>query len=226
MQPGRLCQGTPLFRSHIARTHLEEALQIYRQIGDRRGESSALAYLSLLSHHLGKDEAAIQLSQQGLAIASSIGARDEEGRLLNMLGHALVASGNLEDAKVAYQQALDLRRELGQHHLTQEPLAGLARVCLSQGDLPQALALLEQILTHLETGTLEGADEPVRVHLTCYRVLASVGDPRAGFVLKDGYKLLQEGAARIEEQGVRRAFLENVPANRELKAAWELEKKA
>jgi hypothetical protein len=86
--------------------------------------------------------------------------------------------------------------------------------------LAQAQAQVEEILSYLEDGTLDGTDEPFQVYLTCYRVLCAGRDPRAGGVLVAAHRLLQERAARIEDEELRQSFLENVVAHREIIAAY------
>ena len=135
---------------------------------------------------------------------------------LTRLGHTLAALDHLTEAAKAYAQALDLRRGLGQAHLATEALAGLARVALAQDDPEQALAHVEEILSFLKGNTLDGTDEPLRVYLTCYRVLHTNQDPRAQVLLTTAHSLLQQHAAKIEDEALRRSFLENVPANREI----------
>ena len=115
-----------------------------------------------------------------------------------------------------------LRRELGQLYLTVEPLAGLARVALAQQNRVQALAHVERILDQLQTcPTLDGTDEPLRVYLTCYRALRANRDPRAGEILEAAYRLLQERATCINDERLRRSFLENVAVHREILTAWQ-----
>jgi hypothetical protein len=108
--------------------------------------------------------------------------------------------GRPAEAADAYRQGLTLRRERGQHHLTVEPLAGLARVALAGGEPAGALAHVGEILDYVEDHpALEGTLEPLRIYLTCYRVLQANGDPRASEVLDAAYRLLQERAATIED---------------------------
>lgn len=139
---------------------------------------------------------------------------------LTSMGHALAGLGRPSEAMDAYREAVTLRRQLGEHHLANAPLAGLARVCLAQGDLDQAQAYVEEILSYLKTGTLHGPTEPFRVYLTCYRVLCAQGYPRADAVLQTAYHLLREWAANISDEDERRSFLENVAANREIVTAY------
>jgi DNA-binding SARP family transcriptional activator/predicted ATPase/Tfp pilus assembly protein PilF len=199
-----------------ARTYYEQSLRIYRETGNRQGESLALACLGLLSHHLSNDKAACDYGQEALHIAQEIGNRHVQGYALTRLGHALKGLGRLAEAAEVYQQALALRQELGQPNLAIEPLAGLARVSLAQGDALQAQAQVEEILNHIETGTLDGTDEPLRVYLTCYRVLVASQDLRAQGILSAAHRLLQERAAKIGDEDLRRSYLENVPAHREI----------
>jgi hypothetical protein len=127
-----------------------------------------------------------------------------------------VGLDRLAEAADAYRQAMILRREFGQSHMAMEPLAGLARVSLAQNDLAQAQTHVEEILGFLEDNTLDGTEEPFRVYLTCYRVLHANQDARAQVLLTSAHSLLQEQAAKIEDEALRRSFLENVAAHREI----------
>jgi adenylate cyclase len=199
-----------------ARTYLTRALSIYRDIDDPRGRCHTLAHLGLLSHHLGNDEAARDSSQQALSLAQRIGDQFAEGIACARLGNALAGLGDFPGAESAYRGAVDLWRELDLPHLAADGLAGLARVALGQGNTGQAQLHAEAILSHLEGNTLDGADEPMRVHLTCYRILRASDAPRAQDILDSTYHLLQEQAAKISDEELRHSFLENVAAHREV----------
>lgn len=203
-----------------AKACYQRTLRLSREIGDRQGESFALACLCLFSHHLGEDETACEYGQQALLIAQDIGNRHVQGYALTRLGHALAGLEHWAKAADAYGQALTLRRELKQPNLAMEPLAGLARVALAQGDLPQARTHVAEILHHLETGSMDGADEPCQVYLTCYQVLCAAGeDVLAQAILSKAHSLLRERAARISDAQLRRSFLENVADHREIMKA-------
>jgi len=204
-----------------ARAYQEQALRIRRETGDRMGECTVLSNLGLLSHHLGDNEAAREYSRQALLMAQEIGARRLQGYALTNLGHALAGMGRLAEAAHAHRQALALRRGLGQHHLATESLTGLAHVSLAQGDLTQTKAQVEEILSYLESNTLDGTDEPFWIYLTCYRVLRANQDPRAQAILNTAHLLLQERAAEIrDDEEMRQSFLENVAAHREILSEW------
>ena len=201
-----------------ARNYLERALATYRDMGNRAGECLALSNLGILVHHLGDDEGSLALSRQALANARQIGERGQEGFILTNVGHALTGLGRLAEARPAYEASLALRRELGERVWIADTLAGLARLALLEGDLPAALAHVEDILALTKTETLAGADEPMRAYLTCVQVLRAAGDPRQRAVLAAAHELLLQQAARIGDDQVRRSFLENVPVHREILA--------
>jgi tetratricopeptide (TPR) repeat protein len=203
-----------------ARAYYEQALHICRENGFPEGVD--LSRLGLLCHQLGDGETARQYCQRALRIAQNMGSRSGQGYALTFLGHALMGLGEVVEAADAYRQALALRQEIGQHHLAIESLAGLAGVALAQGDLIQARIHVQEVLSYLDGHpTLHGADEPFRIYVTCYRVLCAQDDPRAEEVLDAGYHLLQERASKIDDEALRRSYLENVPYHREIVAAWE-----
>ena len=102
-----------------------------------------------------------------------------------------------------------------------EPTAGLALLCLAQGDCAGALAEVEKILNHLgQGGALTGTEEPFRIRFSCFDVLNRAGDPRAAAVLTEAQAELQAQAARIQDDGARRRFLHDVPHHRAIMTAW------
>jgi tetratricopeptide (TPR) repeat protein len=212
-----------------AQKYYEQALEVYREIDDRQGEGLVLGNFSLLFHQTGDDETACEYSRQALDIAREIGDRSGEGFVFTGLGHAYAALGNLAEASESYQEALVVRRELKEQNLIMETLAGLARISLKQNNLDRALAFVEEILAHLDRFPqdsghqgLDGTEEPFRIYLTCYQVLKANQDPRAQEILNTAHMLLQDQATRLDPD-LRRSFLENVVAHREILAAWLVE---
>jgi predicted ATPase/class 3 adenylate cyclase len=200
-----------------ARSCFEQALSIFREIDDRRGEGTTLSNLGLLAHHLADDRAAEEYCRQALLIFQKIGELHMRGFALTFLGHALTGQGYLAEALDAYRQALALRRDLKQPHMALDPLAGLARLSLIEGEPAQAQLQVEGILSHLEANpTLHGADEPLRIYLTCYHVLRTNQDLRAQDILKVAHQLLLERAARLENDEMRHLYLQGVAAHREI----------
>jgi tetratricopeptide (TPR) repeat protein len=203
-----------------ARNHFEHALNISRQIGAKQPEGEILAELSLLYHHLKDDKGAESCAKQARDISQEIDDRSVQGQAWTNFGHSLMGQGYLNEAAKAYQQALKLRREMGQHYLATEPLTGLAQIAMDQGKITVAQNHVKEIISYLETGSLNGTDDPIHVYLICYQVLQVTDPPHAIVILKEAYHLLQERAAKINDHELRKSFMENVAANRELIAAF------
>jgi DNA-binding SARP family transcriptional activator/tetratricopeptide (TPR) repeat protein len=202
----------------------EEALQVSREIGDLALEHAVLCNMSLLFHDCGEYTAAHERSQEALRIAEESGSPDQMAAAMDSLGHALAGLEYSSEAADAYKEAIDLQREAEQHNMAMVPLAGLARVYHAQGRLSQAQAAVEQILQHLNTGNLDGTDEPFRIYLTCYRVLRALRDARAPDLLITAHRALQEQAAAISDAAARSSFLEGVATHREILTAFEQER--
>jgi len=155
-----------------------------------------------------------------VGLAEEIGERRAQGYAWTIVGDALTSLGRLADAEAAFRRALILRRELGQPNLAMESLAGLVRVALARDDLSEACAYADEILAHIQTGSLGGTKDPLLIYLSCYRALEAVHDARAERILADAYRQVQEQAARIGDDRLRRGYLENVDAHREITAAY------
>jgi tetratricopeptide (TPR) repeat protein len=215
---GRALNAMALGDYGTALADLEQARCVFREVREEGTDHDALAQsaLALFCHQQGENEIACEQARRALDIHRTVGHRYRQAFALSRLGHALTGLGQLEEADDAYSQALALLREMGQRHLAPEPLAGLARVAMARDDPAAALAYVEEILSHLETGSVDGTDEPLRIYLTCYRVLRANDDPRAQGVLESAHQLLQARAAKIADEELRRSYLENVRAHREL----------
>jgi tetratricopeptide (TPR) repeat protein len=199
-----------------AKRYGDEAVRIAVELHDKEDECYIKAQLGLLYHEIGDNDKAQALATQTIAAARSIGTREGEAAGLMCLGHAFAEHQQWEESTRAYQEALAIRRALGQHYLVTDALAGLARVSLQSGAPAEALGHVEQILSFLETGTLIGVSQSFRVRLTCYEVLHANNDQRAHLVLRTAYNLLLDRAERINDPELKRSFLETVPYNREI----------
>ena len=178
--------------------------------------------LSLVALALGDSAAALSHARQACDLAQELGDWEVGKAALLVLGDALTEGQEWDEAAVAYQEMADRARELGEISIALEAQAGLARVAWAQGDHPQAQTHVDEIVTHLEAGgSLDGAFEPFRIYLTCFQVLETSQDDRAATVLASAYRQLQAQAAQIGDEELRRSFLENVAAHRELAAAVE-----
>ncbi len=202
-----------------AQHYFEESLLLRRMVGGRQSEALILANLALTCHQSYDNEKAVEYGQQAVKLSIELGERDTEAYARLCLGHALAALGHWDEAGTAYQRCLLGRRQAGQQTQALEPLAGLAQIALLRGTLAQAKAYIDEITPHLGPQTYAGIVELIRVYLTCYRVLTALQDVRAATILTLGYTILQERAAKINDEQLRGSYLK-ITAHAELSLAY------
>jgi tetratricopeptide (TPR) repeat protein len=206
-----------------ARTYHEQCLEVCRATRDRSGESRSLLVLGDVARIEGDYARARAYFEQSLSISREVGSAIITGFAQMGLGLVSRDLGDLDGAKSHLEQAVASRRESG-HSIT-DPLAQLAEAYLLQGNPTQAEMCVDEVLSHLENDLeLRNSRIAPAAYLACYRVLGAQGDPRAGDVLSFAHRMLIERTTRIHDGELRRSFLENVAAHREIVAAWEEER--
>jgi tetratricopeptide (TPR) repeat protein len=226
---------------HLTRVILLDALGDYRQADTVNDTYKTLetqwdpirhhvyhwVLRGLVAYHRGNYQAAMKSAEQALAIIADAGDYRSQGWLPWMWACALVvrahthaAMGDLEAAFNDHREALATQIIAGASAVTNDARAGLARVAMRQGDLKVAMTQVEAILDFLESRALDGAMEPLRVLLTCYRVLDAADDLRADGILETAHSLLMERAGTIQDETLRLSYLDNVEAHREIRYAW------
>ncbi|HRW04648.1 MAG TPA: BTAD domain-containing putative transcriptional regulator [Caldilineaceae bacterium] len=198
-----------------AHRHYESALKtVANEAHMERQECYIRLNYGLLYHTIGKQQAALAETERALALARELQILYLEGYALTNLGHIHCALGNYSIAESVYQAALALREQHGETILALETKAGLARLTLSTDNLTLAQEWIRPILRHLESATLDGAEEPFRVYLTCYLILNVAGDSRATSLAAQMQAELQRQAMLISDANLRDSFLTNVPYHR------------
>ncbi len=203
-----------------AEADTQRALAAARELGDRHHEAGALMNLGAIVLDRGDVESARAWAEQALPIARETGHRDVEAFLLNTLGHAQLAAGELEPAQAHFVQALAIWQTLESSPYTLHAQAGLAELAQRRGAAHQALPHVQAILDYASAHPSQASDPAaLAAYLTCYRVLRALNDPRAAAVLRNACAHLRERADKLGDPELRRSFLENVRAHRELEQA-------
>ena len=195
-----------------ARDTHERALALAQLLGDRSLEALTLSNLGHTLLDLGDAAAAREHCEQALTLNRQTGDRRGEGYSLTHLAFALeeLAEG-LDAAATAYDEALRLRREIGQDALAVDDLAGLAGLAAKQGRAVEALAYAREVLDWMAAHGVAGLSYPVRAYAIAADVLAAAGHAqRAAEVLAAARALIHERAAHISDPSVRASFLESV----------------
>ena len=91
----------------------EEALELAREIGDRRLEGLCLQGVGDSAFAMGDFDEAVQFYEKGLEIHRSFGNRHYEAMLLGNLGGAYHRDGQFMQARRCYSRSLELHRQTG-----------------------------------------------------------------------------------------------------------------
>jgi class 3 adenylate cyclase/tetratricopeptide (TPR) repeat protein len=201
-----------------ARRHLADGLKLSRAVGRREVEAGVLLNTASVAHLQGDDAGALAYANAALEAAHASSQPDLEAYARLVAGHAELGLGRFEAARTAYA---DSRERLGALKMRSQqvldPISGLVRVALAEGNVALALQHAEAIVGHLGAGgSLDGTEEPLLIPLSCYQALAAAADPRADAVLAAAHTELQQQAARITDPQARHGFLHQVPHHREI----------
>ena len=202
-----------------ARAVSDQSLALATEIGDRQQMAYTYGNLGLIALAQGDHAGARAAFQSSLALAERLDDRLLKGHAQHGLGNVALALGDLTAAEQAFTASVAHAREVGAPALVAEPLAGLAQVALARGATESALALVEEVLTHLATGTLDGTEEPMAVYLACYAALRANADARAPALLARARSELLARADQISDPEARQRFLAQVAAHRAVLAA-------
>jgi tetratricopeptide (TPR) repeat protein len=129
-----------------AAAHSQEALALYRELGDRRGIVTTLHQLADVTREQGDCAQAIALFEECQILYRELNDLAGIAGVSGGLGDVLLNQGDATGAAVCYQQAVTLFREL-KHQDLYLAARGLARALQEQGDDVGAFALLAESLT-------------------------------------------------------------------------------
>ncbi|MFE9168837.1 ATP-binding protein [Streptomyces kebangsaanensis] len=110
---GHALSGHGAWRNNEALAIYEEALEISRKIGDRRGEAATLNYIGKIMMDQGQYRRAISLQRKAVKIFSDLDYRNDQGVALNTLGDSLYAAGRYQESAAAHRSAVEIAQELG-----------------------------------------------------------------------------------------------------------------
>ncbi|MGH9546425.1 MAG: protein kinase domain-containing protein [Terriglobales bacterium] len=134
----------------------EQALAIWRSIGQKRGLALSLNELASAQAALGKNKEALASYQEALSVRREIGDRRGLGDTLIDLGNFYDAGGDHEQALKMYKDALQSERDLGNEGLQAICLNNIGSVYLEKGQYQDALTYFQQALQLRENSKVPG----------------------------------------------------------------------
>jgi predicted ATPase/DNA-binding SARP family transcriptional activator len=129
-----------------ARASLDESIQLFRAVGDKRSTAKCLNVLGYMTANAGQPDAARSLFDEALAIGNEL--EDKNLQLVESvnLAHLARLQGDLVRAAELYERVLTQAQDWGQKDLSAGSLEGLGHIRLAQGDLNTASTLLRESL--------------------------------------------------------------------------------
>jgi DNA-binding SARP family transcriptional activator len=126
--------------------YFEQALAIYREMGDVEGEARAANNLATACFDLRRFEDALAAAQRSLPVQQQAGRRRGEGLALLIMGGAARGLGSPADATGHLLQALDIFCELGSRDAEADALNDLGETYLALGQAADAIERLSESL--------------------------------------------------------------------------------
>jgi len=200
-----------------------EALELYQRLELPIGANYATLVLGMVQGYRGElDEAQRLLEQASRVARERFGDGYVEAWACYELGLLLLARGAPERARPQLERALELRQARGIRAFVAETELALARLCMDEGRLEEALALAEQALA--AHAALRSPDNEGRAHAMRARALLAQRDlPGARRTLARA-RVLAEGSedlhilAEVALTGAWVTRADGEPAEREAEA--------
>ncbi len=135
----------------------ERAAELYRALGDGRGEGEALFWVGCFHQVVRKDNgAAVPALERSVELARRNGDRLTMSYALRHLGIAEHIAGRLDAARERLGQSVLIRREIGFLPGVAANLVGLACIAAAEGHQEEALALVEEAETIAKASDARG----------------------------------------------------------------------
>jgi predicted ATPase/transcriptional regulator with XRE-family HTH domain/Tfp pilus assembly protein PilF len=130
----------------VAGVELEESIELWRELGDRRGLMLSLNTLGIVAKDLGEHARATAFLEEALSLAQAL--RDRSREATTLLNLAAVASDteHNERAKRLLENCLAIKRELGDEGGVATALHNLGDVAMHTGAYDRAEVLFEESL--------------------------------------------------------------------------------
>jgi tetratricopeptide (TPR) repeat protein len=145
---GRRCGGEPDLAGDPRELELfEEALRLFDELGDSRGQGEALFWIGCF-HQVVQDDGdtALPFFERSIQASAAAGDQVTVSYSQRHLGFAELEAGRLDAAWDWFDRSTKLRREAGFLPGVTANLLGLAEIAVAKGERDEALRLLDEAI--------------------------------------------------------------------------------
>lgn len=135
-----------LERYEDAVAHLEDGLEVARELGDLELENACLAMLSDVEQKIGRFETAVDRQRDLVQVEEKLGNMPAAASDAIHYGSTLLTLGRLDDAHEVFERAIKLARDAGDTRLEQRAYGGLGVTLSAMNHPVDALNSLMQAL--------------------------------------------------------------------------------
>jgi predicted ATPase/class 3 adenylate cyclase/Tfp pilus assembly protein PilF len=125
---------------------MQQNLDSYRQLGDRRNEAYSLSQMAVVATHRGHYQQSQELFEESLRLRRAIEDKEGVAASLNNLGHVVTILGEHPRAQLLLEESLAIFRAIGQRRGESISLNNLGRVAHLQGNTGLARSRYEESL--------------------------------------------------------------------------------
>ncbi|MYS85329.1 tetratricopeptide repeat protein [Embleya scabrispora] len=123
----------------------ERALELFRALGDIRGEGESLFWIGAVHQVVRRDHAtAVPILERSRDLATKVGDREIAAEALRHLGIAEHAAGRLGAAREHLTRSSEIRREAGLPAGVAANMVGLGYITAAEGRHDDALSILDE----------------------------------------------------------------------------------
>jgi tetratricopeptide (TPR) repeat protein len=142
---------------------------------------------------------------------------------LRILGDVCLEIDRVDEAEKSYMNSLAVFLQKGMDEYVYWVKIAQLKLLLRRGETQKALEELEKLLPipQKHVGYIKNNFFLLQDYLTSYKVFKANNDGRADDTLRMAYQILTERAEMIEDEEIRKSYLENIPWNREIIRLWE-----
>lgn len=146
-----------------ARQHYEEALPLYREVGDQRGEANCIQGLGDIALWRSDHDQARQLYDKALLLYREVGDVRGEANRIQGLGEIALRRSDHDKARQLYNNALQLYRQVEDILGEANCIRGLGDIALERWDHDQARQLYDKTLPlYRQAGALLGEASSIK----------------------------------------------------------------